>query len=33
MAEIERRFVSKRRADPTGPGRDLRYIPSDARNG
>lgn len=33
MAEIERRFVTKRRADPTGPGRDLQYIPSNAHDG
>ena len=33
MAEIERRFVNERRADPTGPGRDLAYIPSEVRDG
>ena len=33
MAEIERRFVSERRPDPTGPGRALQYIPSEVRDG
>lgn len=33
MAEIERRFVSPRRSDPTGPRRDLAYIPSPVVDG
>jgi len=33
MAEIERRFVNERKADPTGPGRDLSFIPSEVRDG
>lgn len=33
MAEIERRFVSERRPDPTGPGRHLTYMPCAVRDG
>jgi len=33
MADVERQFVNARRADPTGPGRDLRYIPSSVSDG
>lgn len=33
VVDIERQFVNARRADPTGPGRTLRYIPSPARDG
>lgn len=33
MADIEHKFVNARRADPTGPGRGLRYIPSTVRDG
>ena len=33
MVEIERRFVSDRRPDPTGPGRDLTFVPSMVRDG
>ncbi|MEM7092741.1 MAG: phytanoyl-CoA dioxygenase family protein [Actinomycetota bacterium] len=33
MAEIERRFVNERRTDPTGPGRNLSYIPCEVRDG
>ena len=33
MADVERQFVNARRADPTGPGRDLRYIPSPVSDG